>query len=202
MKKFCIYILLSIILSSCTYPVFHGHIQKIYLDMPKDVKVYLNGKEQTNTIEVFRSWFDKELVIKKDGFNDYHLKLDSVWTDDVWAKSDFLFDSSDKESVFFLLVPVHTALLLAAYIGDFNPKEPKEIAAGTALFPVAVGYDIRNIISVPILPIWNPWTEYDTSSLNRPIILKPINKSERMVVMFPSIVRNLNKEKIIIKYEY
>lgn len=155
MKKFLSYAFCLMLCGCLQYPIYRSHTQEIYLPYIPGAKVYYDGEEQTDKVELFRSWFDKELVIKKEGFKDYHLKLESEWTDDAWAERQTCVGMCGggpgvKEISFpELIIPYNTVVSLPFFI-----YLPWEIAS-----------DIWGIISIPVLPLWNPWREYKGDSI-------------------------------------
>lgn len=202
MKKI---ILLSLFLFGCTAnPEYYSHSQKITLEgitphttvlyqntdlqseAQKEKKLFSSSEvnlDQENYV-ISRSWDDQELIIKKVGFEDYHLKLDSVMTSEAWASAEYLDGERHYFPLLGLLFPIKTAkavvsvpyYLLKSVLSliTISPIGFTEniVQTGKSVveIPVALAYDIYDIVGVPGTVIINPWTEFQYDQV---VILKP-----------------------------
>lgn len=155
MKK--IILLFSFLLSGCLFPSYYTHEQKISFQIPTGSQVEYDGEiiNTTNNhvnFSVFRSWFDKEIIIKKQGYKDYHLQLNSEWSSEKWAEWHPLLAASRQESGGLLMLPYNTGFILGHMF-----EEPPVILC----LPVTILLDVYNmLIGGPSTAILNPWKEY------------------------------------------
>ena len=166
MKK--LILLLSFLLSGCLFPSYYSHNQRIQFQVPEGSQAEYNG-EQLNTsnnwvdLTVYRSWSDKNILIKKHGYQDYHLPLHSVWSDEKWAKWAPLMAKQEQKSGAFLMTPYNTF-----FVFGHTLEEPPIILC----LPVALIVDVYNIvIGGPSTALINPWKkyEYDTNIQMTPL---------------------------------
>ena len=168
-------------LCACTHlPEYYSHTQEITLRLPENARAEYKGDvletDTNNTIHlnVYRSWFDKEIIIKKEGYKDYHLKLDNVWTDEKWASKSEIQADTEKITAFDLLIPKNT--LTAVYflpltiISPFTDLDPLEAVEFEGKLLLSIPYII---ISIPALPLINPWTKYEYDSN---IVMEPLEE--------------------------
>ena len=159
MKK--IILLTSLFLSGCLYPAYYSHEQQINLKIPDGAQVEYDGQiiETNNNhahFSVFRSWFDKEVTIKKEGYQDYRLQLTSEWSDEKWADWQPLLAGSHQESGAFLTFPYNSFFILAHTF-----ENPPVILC----LPVSLVLDVYNIvIGGPSVVLLNPWKKYEYNS--------------------------------------
>ena len=155
MKK--IVVLLSFLLSGCLFPAYYGHDQEITFQVPPGAQVEYVGAiiDTPNNyahFKVYRSWEDKEVVIKKKGYKDYHLKLSSSWSDEKWAKWEPLLAGAQDKSGAWLMTPYNTFYILAHTF-----EEPPVLLC----LPVTLVLDVYNIvIGGPSTALLNPWKQY------------------------------------------
>ena len=179
MKK--LFVLLLFTLCGCVHsPVYYSHTQEITMTIPKNAHAEYEGKileaDKNNIVRlnVYRSWFDKEVIIKKEGYKDYHLKLDSVWTDEKWAEKGGIQQDTTKTSAFDLLIPRNTVtaiyFLPLTIISPFIELDTLETAEFEGKLLLSIPY---NIISIPGLPLINPWAKYVYDSN---IVMEPLEK--------------------------
>ena len=186
MKKIII-VLFSIILSSCIqYPIYHSHTQVIDVSQirqqyPQAEIIYDGNVQHGDKIELFRSWFDKELVVKQKGFKDKHINIESNWTDDAWAEGSCIGMgcSTNKKSTLSLLnpnqalwIPVGLVGIISTPIGMITSPF-SEVKENFKLSLKAIFLYPYNLISVLGLPLINPWKEYDTKTISEKISLEP-----------------------------
>lgn len=191
-------------LMGCTAkPEYYSHSQTISLEglvgytnvfyegdkLDKKISDIDSKSEEQNfnrqDYKLSRSWNDKELIIKKEGFKEYHLKLDSVLTSEPWASAEYAIDENKHYfPLLGLLVPVKTIkevisvpvylLLSGVSLITFSPISLTEYSTKTGIalisIPKAVALDIYDIISVPGTIIINPWTEFNYTPV---VILEP-----------------------------
>ena len=189
MKRFLL--LICCFLTGCVAsPNFVSHTQEIDLKefhtQNPDVKVYYDGKEQTDKIKLFRSWKDKELIIKKQGFKDYHIKLDSVFTSDLWGK-----DGDGKSlSSLWMLLPLNTLGICAAGGPGGDSAIVGDAEAAIFLLGICAALtspsDVVNYVSLPFLPLWNPWKEYTAQELQKIEEHGANAKLKKAIVLEPS----------------
>ena len=156
MKK--IILLLSFLLSGCLFPSYYSHDQRISFSIPPDALLEYDGHiiqtpNNHANFDVYRSWLDKEVVIKRQGYKDYHLELQSTWSDEKWAKWAPLLAEKHKESGALLMTPYNTF-----YIFTHMFEEPAAILC----LPVTLILDVYNIvIGGPSTALINPWKKYE-----------------------------------------
>lgn len=202
MKKI---LFLPLFLLGCSArPEYYSHSQNITLEgITPHTSLYYQGeiipsesdkgnllnKEKNvnldqNEYKISRSWKDQELIIKKVGFKDYHLKLDSVMTDEPWATAEYAAGGRHYFPSLGLLVPVETikeVVSVPAYLFmsilsavTFSPVSLSMYLTKTGIslinIPGALISDVYDIISVPGTAIVNPWTKFQYNSV---IILEP-----------------------------
>ncbi len=160
-----IFILLIFLLTGClSHPKYYSRTQNlnIYKDSSiSDARVLYKDKKyhSLNTIPIQRTYSDQEIIIEKEGYKDYHLKLTSQWTDEKWAHFDSIMGDGHDKSAGYLFFPSHTALCIL------------EIGIGWLFLPWGVASDIYNIvIGAPSTLIINPWRKM---SWDKNIILEP-----------------------------
>ena len=181
MKKIALLLFFS--LCGCMHsPVYYSHTQEILLTIPEDAHAEYEGnileKDGDNLVRlnVYRSWFDKEIIIKKEGYKDYHLKLDNVWTDEKWASKSYVQTDSEKTSAFDLLIPRNTVTAICflplIIISPFTDMDSFETAKFEGQLLLSIPY---NIISIPGLPLVNPWTKYE---YNPNIVMEPLDEKK------------------------
>jgi len=208
MKK--IYFCGLFLLSGCAIqPEYYLHSQNISLEglpgytdvLYQDKKLKpqfgsMDDEDQTpnfnqQNFQLSRSWDNQELIIRKKGFYDYHLKLDSVLTSEPWATAEYLTDERAYFPVLGLLVPTRTIkevisapsyLVLSVFsLLTFSPVDFTEYSIKTGIslinIPKDVVLDLYNIISVPGTTLINPWTEFD---YNHIIILEPTEQLKQL----------------------
>ena len=158
---------LSFLLSGCVItPVFHSHTQEIDLkpiqQQISGVSVYYDGQKQQDKLELYRSWFDKEIVLKKDGFLDYHLNLDATFTKDTWQKAITIDgENIDIPAGWGFIFPTTGALILSGYVILVIPL--------VATIPTDITLFAESLITAPV----NPWKEYDIKPIQQKITLVP-----------------------------
>ena len=208
MKKI---LFLPLFLLGCTArPEYYSHSQNIVLEgiTPHTTLYYQNNlipsesekgtlipKEESinldqNEYKISRSWDDQELIIKKVGFKDYHLKLDSSMTDEPWATAEYatggrhyfpslglLFPMNTVKEV--VSVPVYLLMSILSAI-TISPVSLSMYLTKTGIslvnIPGAVVSDVYDIISVPGTAIVNPWTKFQ---YNPVVILEPTEALKR-----------------------
>ncbi|MBR6411720.1 MAG: hypothetical protein IKS41_00980 [Alphaproteobacteria bacterium] len=136
-------------------PKYYSSVQDI--DLVKkygitDAKVIYEGKEfeSADIIPIERSYSDKELIIRKKGYQDYHLKLISDWTDEKWAtENDVMINNYDVDvSAAYLFIPMGTITSIVTVIGIIY-------------LPWGIANDVYNIvIGAPSTLIVNPWRKF------------------------------------------
>ena len=94
-----------ILMGGCITPAYYSHEQEIELTVPRGATAELDGKplekkgdKVRTTVE--RSWRDKEIIVKKEGYQDATVKLDSVPTDDKWGRT--LWGGEDSGAVMWV----------------------------------------------------------------------------------------------------
>lgn len=125
-----------------------------------------------NNISLNRfSWFDKEVVIKKEGFEDYHLKLDNVWTDETWAK-DYSVGGKQgtSEPVIGLLNPIYILDIPIGIVMLPTYDNIKDWYEFTFAFP-------RNVVHFFGTITLNPWTKYEVET--KDLILTPTEELKK-----------------------
>lgn len=170
----CIFSLITTSLYGIYRPVFHSHQQAIdlkqILQQVPSAKIYHQNKEVGTNFSLFRSWNNQELIIKQEGFKDYFITLPTKWTEDSWAYSNGAGvppGSPHSIRANELLTPIHTL-----FAGAFPP-------IGILFIPLGLFLDIGNLVSFPVLPIVNPWKEYDIAPLKKQIILEPTEELKK-----------------------
>jgi len=173
-----------ILIGGCITPAYYSHEQDISLTIPEGATAEMDGKpleKRGDTVHttVDRSWRDKEIIVKKEGYKDEKVKLKSVATKDKWAGEGF---GSGHSSASMLFVPVHTAISAGAVVaspvvavGGAVSNEPEVLAmapaigaAGLLSLPFSIGMDLFNIfIGAPSTAIKNPWREYEYNGILR-----------------------------------
>ena len=182
------------LIGGCITPAYYSHKQEISLTIPEGATAEMDGKpleQRGNTVQttVNRSWRNKEITVKKEGYKDEKVKLKSVATKDQWADT-----FGDKESGANLLIPIHTAIPAAAVVGspiiavagvanhdsDMIATAPAIGAAGLLALPFGIAMDLFNIfIGAPSTAIINPWREYEyNENVTKMEPLKKNNLSE------------------------
>ncbi len=205
-KKTYLWILL--LLAGCSAgPEYYSHSQSISLEglsgytdvFYEDHVLFAETKSQDSEKEniseqeyiISRSWNDQEFIIKKNGFKDYHLKLDSSFTSEPWAIAKYFSDEEHYFPLLGLLIPVDTIkeivsiptyLLLSGFsLITLSPIDFTEYMSkmGISLInlPKALVGDIYDIISVPGTIIINPWQEFKYDSV---VILEPTEQLKQM----------------------
>lgn len=185
------------LIGGCITPAYYSHKQDISITVPEGATAEMNGKKlvkRGNTVrtKVNRSWRDKEITIKKEGYKEEKVKLKSVVTNDKWAGSFF---GSGRESAAFLLIPAHTIISAGALVGGIGAMGigaltlDKEIMGGGAAIgtmgaialPAGLAMDTFNIaVGIPSTAIVNPWAEYKYNGVLRnmePLECETANKS-------------------------
>lgn len=164
----CVSSLITTSLYGIYRPVFHSHWQSIdlkqILHQVPSAKIYHQNKEVGTNFSLFRSWIDQDIVIKQEGFKDYFITLPTKWTEDSWAYSNGAGvppGSPHSIRANELSTPIHTL-----FAGAFPP-------IGILFIPLGLFLDIGNLVSFPVLPVINPWKEYDIAPLKKQIILEP-----------------------------
>lgn len=171
-----------VLAGGCITPAYYSHQQDISLTIPEGATAEIDGKpleKNGNTVHttVNRSWQDKEIIVKKEGYKDEKVILDSVATNEKWAN-----DGHDSGAT--LLIPVHTMVSAGAAVGavvaspvttvaGVATKQPEVILAAPAVgvagllsLPFSLGVDLCNIfIGAPSTVIINPWRKYQYSHI-------------------------------------
>jgi len=167
------------LVGGCITPAYYSHEQDVSITIPEGASAEMDGKQleqKGNTVytKVNRSWVDKEITVKKEGYKDETVKLKSVATKDRWSKTSNLF-SSKRSSGASLLIPIHTLLSAGAVVAGtgalgaglvtLNGHEMSDgllmEGLGAVTLPAAAAIDLFNIfIGLPSTAIVNPWTEY------------------------------------------
>ena len=171
MNKLVCIIFCSLLFGCAQQPKYYSSIQDIDLKKEygiKNVDIIYEDKEvkSTDLISIKRSYSDKEVVIKKEGFKDYHLKLKSEWTDEKWATlNDVMINNYDvDESAAYLFIPVGTITCIVTVIGIIY-------------LPWGIANDIYNIvIGAPSTLVINPWRKFE---VEEKIILEPSDELRR-----------------------
>lgn len=195
MKK--ILLLCFFMLGCSARPEYYSHTQSITLDgISGKTEVLYQGQRILSETEkmnsswfeshpdeknwdqrayvIYRSWNDNELIIKKYGFKDYHLKLDSTMTSEPWATAEYPDGNRHYFPLIGLLFPVKTikAVVSVPYyllrsVFSLITISPIGLSAnivqmGDSLIdiPFALASDLYGILGVPGTVIVNPWTEY------------------------------------------
>ena len=137
-----------------------------------------------------RSWNNQELIIKKEGFKDYHLKLESALTSEPWATAESPTGGKHKFPLIGMLFPGKTLTQVASTVTSlagfvFSVIKISTIDAaenivdtGVALIglPKALALDIYDIISIPGTTIVNPWVKYQYNSV---VVLEPTEQLKK-----------------------
>ena len=203
MKK-CYFLLLFLLGGCAASPEYYSHSQTLTLEgISNHMDVFYQGekidpeiKETEDVTEqlkeknfpqkdyvISRSWHDKELIIHKEGFEDYHLKLDSVFTSEPWAT----IEVAEEKHYFPLLgmiFPGKTVGNILTTAGDlllsvFSIVTLSPIDAATYLvetgeslveLPKSIALDVYDILSIPGAPLINPWTQFQYNTV---IVLQP-----------------------------
>ncbi len=187
-KKLLSYTLSSVVAvalaGGCITPAYYSHQQDISITLPEGATAEMDGKtleKRGDTVHttVDRSWRDKEIIVKKEGYKDEKIKLKSVVTNDKWAGSFF---GRGRESGRFLLIPAHTLISAGAFVGGMGALGigaltlNKEImeggafvgTAGAIALPLGLTMDTYNIaVGIPSTAIINPWAEYEYKGVLR-----------------------------------
>ena len=175
MNKLVCIIFCFLLFGCAQQPKYYSSIQNI--DLKKEygitnVDLIYEDKEvkSSDLISIERSYSDKEVVIKKEGFKDYHLKLKSDWTDEKWAtlKDTMIRDYDSDESAARLFIPLGTMESIIA-IPAFG--------MGLLYLPWGIANDVYNIvIGAPSTLIINPWRKFE---VEEKIILEPSDELRR-----------------------
>ena len=204
LKKLFSYILSGLVaialIGGCIAPAYYSREQDIALSIPEGATAELDGKlleKRGNTVHttINRSWNDKEIIVRKEGYRDEKVELKSVKTKDKWAN---VFGR--KKSGLMLFVPIHTAFSAAAAaispgvaiglaVDGIDSKNTGEaiiapivgaelFASGLIILPFGMAMDLYNIVvGVPSTAIKNPWREYEYED-----ILKDMEPLEKIKV--------------------
>ena len=195
-----------LLLSGCYWPQYHSHEQEVTLELPKGTTAEYKGKtlEASNinskadtykvTTDVKRTWFDKEITIKREGYEPLTIILDSKPTDDKWAKN-VIWSSSEDAPLGSLFLPSWTLIdavllgtgLIAAPVVAVVNKDPEAIkygmeftGAAISFAPLALLKDAANIfIGIPTTILLNPWAEYKHENS---YVLEPVDGGAPLII--------------------
>ena len=212
--KFYPFILLLFLTGCATQPEYYSHSQTITLEgisrktdvFYQNEKIMPKAEDEKNSSEqilnqkgyvISRSWNDQELIIQKEGFKDYHLSLNSVFTSEPWATAEYIDGNRESFPLLAMLVPVKTAkqvfdmvTSLAGFVFSVVTLSPIDAAdnivdTGVALvgLPKAIVLDVYDIISVPGTTIINPWREFQ---YNPVVILEPTEEFKKKCATQPN----------------
>jgi len=182
-----------ILIGGCITPAYYSHQQDINIHIPEGATAELDGKpltEKGNHVHttVNRSWIDKEIIVKKEGYKDEKIKLKSVPTEDKWAGNFF---QEGNGSWGWLFLPVHTLVSSGATAVGTTATgvglvtlDPELMTEGVAIsgmglltLPFSAAIDLLNIfVGAPTTAIVNPWNEYEyTPTIEK---MQPLDAAE------------------------
>ena len=188
MKKL---ILLSFLfLCGCFFPQYHSHTQRISFTAPENEVIEVDGKMMKSKdgfidLSISRLWFDRDIIIKRRGYKDYTLKLNSVLSEEKWAKYSHWGGYGQISAAELFTFP-NTRYIwqggssFDAFVGNI------------LVTPVFLLEDAFNmVIGVPSAAIINPWTIY---TYNPNVTMEPLDENEKLY--------NMYDQKLITKDEY
>ena len=189
MKKL---ILLSFLfLCGCFFPQYHSHTQRISFTAPENEVIEVDGKMMKSKdgfvdLSLSRLWFDRDILIKRNGYKDYTLKLTSKLADEKWARYAHWSGSGQISAAELYIFPN------TRYFWENGCSGFGECVGGVLFTPVPFLEDIFNmVIGAPSAAIINPWTIY---TYNPNVIMEPLDENEKLY--------NMYEQKLITKDEY
>ena len=172
MKKL---ILLSFLfLCGCFFPQYHSHTQRISFTAPENEVIEVDGKMMKSKdgfidLSISRLWFDRDIIIKRRGYKDYTLKLNSILSEEKWAKYSHWGGYGQISAAELFTFP-NTRYIwqggsgFGAFVGNI------------LVTPVFLLEDAFNmVIGVPSAAIINPWTIY---TYNPNVTMEPLDEKE------------------------